>query len=88
MAINVIGQAIALLSSNLSQVASAQNTSGNSTAGAAASGGTFVVEDQTISTVVLTDPNDSTVAVTVSQVTKLVLRNAVTGESWIWQQPG
>lgn len=81
VAINVIGQAIAVIAQNLA--AAANNTTAASTT---ATGGTFVQTDQVTETVTLTDPNDSTVSVQVTQITGLTMRNPVTGELWIWSQ--
>lgn len=82
VAINVIGQAIA-------QLANAVTNSGAATAAAAAATsssptGEFTKVSQTEKTVVLTDPNDSTVQVEISQVTELIMKNQTTGETWIW----
>jgi hypothetical protein len=80
VAINVIGQAIAVIAQNIG----ASNTSTN--ASGAATGGTFVQTDQVVETVTLTDPNDSSVSVQVQQITSLTMRNPVTGEEWVWNQ--
>ena len=80
VAINVIGQAIALLAQNVTA------GSGNTQAAASSTGGTFVQTDQVTQTVTLTDPNDSTVQVEVTQITGLTMRNPVTGETWVWKQ--
>lgn len=82
VAINVIGQAIA----QLANAASASTISGSTTtAAAAATGGSFTKVSETTSTVVLSDPNDSTVQVEISQVTELIMKNQTTGELWIWK---
>lgn len=75
--IAIIGQAIRAL-------AQAQLNAQGGGQAAAASGGTFKVVQQNIETVTITDPNDSTVSVTVKQVTGLVLKNPTSGETWIW----
>ena len=77
VAINVIAQAIAVLAN-----ASIPNAAGNSST--TAEGGTFVQTDQVTEEVVITDPNNSSISVTVEQVTSLTMRNPVTGELWIW----
>ena len=73
VAINVLAQGIVPVA----------NASSNASA---PEGGTFLQIDQVTDTVVITDPNDSTVSVTVEQITGLTMRNAVTGELWVWSQ--
>ena len=80
VAINVIAQAIAVLAQGIVPAATASSTA------SAPEGGTFLQIDQVTDTVVITDPNDSTVSVTVEQITGLTMRNAVTGELWVWSQ--
>lgn len=50
----------------------------------ALNGSAFQVLSQGTQDIKITDPNDPTVFVVVTQVTSLVLKNPVTGELWEW----
>ena len=81
VAINVIGQAIAQIANAFGNIPTAVAAARNTTA---ATGGPFTKVSETTATVVLEDPNDSTVQVEITQVTELIMKNNTTGETWIW----
>ena len=76
--------AISVIATAIQQLANAAFNKTAAGGGTSGQGGTFVQVSQQTRPVIISDPNDASVQVEITQVIALTMKNPTTGETWVW----